>query len=199
MNNIVPQEYIISGDLRGKLKDHKAMVVWFTGLSGSGKSTIANLVEKELYAHKVHTYALDGDNIRGGLNNNLGFSAEDRAENLRRIAEVSKLFVESGTVVIAAFIAPLQKDRDHLKNIIGENNFVEIFVNTSLEECERRDVKGLYKKARAGEIQNFTGISAPYETPVNPDIIISTENEPIEESVNKIISFLKPKLKLDDE
>lgn len=199
MNNIVPQEYIISGDLRGKLKDHKAMVVWFTGLSGSGKSTIANLVEKELYAHKVHTYALDGDNIRGGLNKNLGFSAEDRAENLRRIAEVSRLFVESGTVVIAAFIAPLQKDRDHLKNIIGENNFVEIFVNTSLEECERRDVKGLYKKARAGEIQNFTGISAPYETPVNPDIIVSTENEPIEESVNKIISFLKPKLKLDDE
>lgn len=199
MNNITPQEYIISGDLREKLKEHRAMVVWFTGLSGSGKSTIANLVEKELYANKVHTYALDGDNIRGGLNNNLGFTPEDRRENLRRIAEVSKLFVESGTVVIAAFIAPLQKDRDLLKDIIGEENFVEIFINTSLEECERRDVKGLYKKARAGEIQNFTGISAPYESPVNPDIIISTENETIEESVNKIISFLKPKLKLNDE
>ena len=199
MNNIIPQEYTISRNLREKLKDHKSLVVWFTGLSGSGKSTIANLVEKELTTNKVHTYSLDGDNIRGGLNKNLGFSEEDRAENLRRIAEVSKLFVDAGTLVIAAFIAPLQKDRDQLKDIIGEDNFVEIFVNTSLEECERRDVKGLYKKARAGEIKNFTGISAPYENPVNPDVIISTENESIEESVNKIISFIKPKLKLDDE
>jgi len=199
MNNIVSQEYIVSGDHREKLKDHKSMVVWFTGLSGSGKSTLANLVEKELFAHKVHTFALDGDNIRSGLNKNLGFSAEDRAENLRRIAEVSKLFVEAGTVIIAAFIAPLQKNRDQLKDIIGGDNFVEIFVNTSVEECERRDVKGLYKKARAGEIKNFTGISAPYEVPVNPDVIISTEDETIEESVNKIMSFIKPKLKLDDE
>jgi adenylylsulfate kinase len=199
MNNIIAQDYCVSREMQNRLKKHTSKVIWFTGLSGSGKSTLANLVEKKLFAHKVHTYALDGDNIRGGLNKNLGFSAEDRAENLRRIAEVSKLFVEAGTLVIAAFIAPLQKNRDQLKDIIGEDNFVEIFVNTSIEECERRDMKGLYKKARAGEIQNFTGISAPYEIPVNPDIIISTENETIEESVDKIISFIMPKLKLDDE
>jgi len=199
MNNIVPQEYHISVSLRQNLKKHKSKVIWFTGLSGSGKSTLANYVEKKLFEEKFHTCSLDGDNIRAGLNNNLGFSEEDRAENLRRIAEVSNLFLDAGVVVIAAFIAPLEKDRQLVKDIIGRDNFIEIFVNTPLEECEKRDIKGLYKKARAGEIKNFTGVSAPYETPQDPDLIISTEQETILESVRKIISFIKPKLKLENE
>lgn len=199
MNNIVPQEYNISVSLRQSLKKHTSKIIWFTGLSGSGKSTLANTVEKKLFEEKFHTYSLDGDNIRAGLNNNLGFSEEDRSENLRRIAEVSNLFLDAGVVVIAAFIAPLEKDRERIKDIVGRDNFIEIFVNTSLEECEKRDVKGLYKKARGGEIKNFTGISAPYETPKNPDLIISTEQETILESVSKIISFIKPKLKLENE
>ena len=197
MNNIVPQEYNVTRNCRGAIKGHHPLVVWFSGLSGSGKSTLANLVEKELHGKGIHTYSLDGDNIRGGLNSNLGFSEDDRTENLRRIAEVAKLFVDSGTLIIAAFISPLESDRELIKKIIGEENFIGVFVDTSVEECERRDVKGLYKKARAGEIQNFTGISAPYEKPLDFDVVINTESSGIEESVDRIMNFIEPKLRLD--
>lgn len=195
-NNIVTHNFSISKKERNLINGHNSFVIWFTGLSGSGKSTIANEVEVKLFEQKVRTYILDGDNIRKGLNNGLGFSKEDRKENLRRIAEVSKLFVEAGTVVVASFISPLKVDRDLVKEVIGTENFFEIYVNTSLDVCERRDVKGLYKKARAGEIKNFTGISSPYEAPVNPDIEIKTEEENLEVSTNRIVDFLKAKLEI---
>ncbi len=196
MENIIPHEFHISKTERNKQNGHTSFVVWFTGLSGSGKSTIANQVEHELYEQGIKTFSLDGDNIRKGLNNNLGFTAEDRHENLRRIAEVAKLFVESGAVVIASFISPLKKDRELIKEIIGKKDFTEVFVNTSLEECERRDVKGLYKKARAGEIKNFTGIDAPYENPENPDLEIKTESENLEDAIKRIVLHLQDKLKI---
>lgn len=196
MENIIPHNFRIGKSDRNKLNGHSSFVVWFTGLSGSGKSTLANQVEKELFKQGIRTFSLDGDNVRQGLNNNLGFSKEDRHENLRRIAEVSKLFVESGTVVIASFISPLKKDREMIRKIIGEENFFEVFVNTSLEECERRDVKGLYKKARAGEIKNFTGIDAPYENPETPDIEIKTEKENLEEAIKGIVLHLQNKLEI---
>ena len=198
MKNIIPQDYHISKEQRSEMKKHNSFVLWFTGLSGSGKSTLANLVEKHLYDRGIHTYSLDGDNIRSGLNKNLTFTKEDREENLRRIAEVSNLFVDAGVVVIAAFISPLEKDRNLLRQIIGKDNFVEIFVNTSLQECEKRDVKGLYKKARAGKIQNFTGISAPYEKPKNPDIIVNTESSSLEESITKVINYILPRIELSN-
>lgn len=196
MENIIPHDFHIGKIDRNKLNGHNSFVVWFTGLSGSGKSTIANLVENELFNRKIKTFSLDGDNIRKGLNKNLGFSAEDRQENLRRIAEVAKLFIESGTVVVASFISPLETDRNYLKRIINSENFVEVFVNTSLKECERRDVKGLYKKARAGEIKNFTGIDAPYENPKNPDLEIKTEEENLEDALKRIVLHLEDKLKI---
>ncbi len=196
MNNIVPHKFHISKEERNVMNGHNSFVVWFTGLSGSGKSTLANLEEKKLFDNEVRAFSLDGDNIRRGLNHGLNFTEEDRKENLRRIGEVSKLFVESGTVVVASFISPLEKDREYVKNIIGTKNFVEVFVNTSLEECERRDVKGLYKKARAGEIRNFTGIDAPYENPVNPDMEIKTEEESLEEALKRIILHLNKKLEI---
>ena len=199
MNNIVPHSFNVERKERNHLNDHKSLVIWFTGLSGSGKSTIANKVEQLFFKNKIRTFSLDGDNIRGGINKDLGFSKEDRQENLRRIAEVAKLFVNSGQVVIASFISPLKEDRLLVKSVLGENDFYEVFVNTSLEECERRDVKGLYKKARAGEIANFTGISAPYESPVNPELEIKTEEESIEESVNRVFLHFSKKLKLNNE
>ena len=195
--HIVPHKFKINRSLRNKRRGHKSLVVWFTGLSGSGKSTVANLVEQVLFEEGIHTFSLDGDNVRNGLNKGLTFSREDRKENLRRIAELAKLFVDSGTVVIASFISPLKEDRDFLKKIIGDKDFIEVFVNTSLEECERRDVKGLYAKARSGEIKNFTGIDAPYEAPQNPDIEIKTEEENLEASTRRILDYLKTKLKLD--
>lgn len=197
MNNITTQDYTITKNKRSLLNGHQPLVVWFTGLSGSGKSTIANLIEKELHKQNIHTYTLDGDNIRGGLNKDLGFLAVDRTENLRRIAEVAKLFCDAGTVVISAFITPLESDRDSIKQIVGTTNFLEIFIKTSLEECERRDVKGLYKKARKGEIKNFTGINAPFENPKNPFITIDTERESQVEAANKILNHIIPKLKLN--
>ncbi len=194
MNNIVPQFFNVEREDRSKLNGHNSIVLWFTGLSGSGKSTLANMVEKKLYNLGVHTYSLDGDNIRGGLNRNLGFSREDREENLRRIAEVAKLFVDSGCVVIASFISPLESDRTFVKEIIGAKDFLEVFVNTPLEICEKRDVKGLYKKARAGEIKNFTGIDAPYEAPQSADIEIKTNDEKPDDAVERIIGLLMNKL-----
>jgi adenylylsulfate kinase len=189
--NIVIHDYDITRSHRNKVNGHDSFVLWFTGLSGSGKSTIANKVEEELFYKGIHTYALDGDNIRSGINKGLGFTKEDRYENLRRIAEVAKLFVESGVVTIAAFVSPLISDRDQVKEIVGREDLIEIYVDTSLEECENRDVKGLYKKARAGEIKNFTGIDAPYEAPKSPDLQISTEEISVEMSVKQIIDYLE--------
>lgn len=199
MEKIIPHKFRISKLDRNKLNGHNSFVIWFTGLSGSGKSTIANAVETQLFQQRIHTFSLDGDNIRKGINKDLGFSLEDRSENIRRIAEVAKLFVDSGVIVLASFISPLQRDRQLAKKIIGEDNIIEVFINTSLEECERRDVKGLYRKARAGEIKDFTGIGSPYETPEDPDLEIKTENETIGNSVQNIISFISEKYSLKNE
>lgn len=173
-----------------------SFLLWFTGLSGSGKSTIASALEDKLHREGYKTYALDGDNIRQGINQDLTFSPEDRTENIRRIAEVARLLVDAGVIVLAAFVSPYKKDREMIANIVGNDNFVEIFVNTSLEECERRDVKGLYKKARAGEIKDFTGVNAPYEAPDAPDVEIVTDGISIEECVLKIYDKIKPKLEI---
>lgn len=194
MEHIKKQNYTINRQDRAVLNTHKPCLIWFTGLSGSGKSTIANLLEKELFKQKIHTYSLDGDNLRRGLNKDLMFSKVDRVENLRRTAEVGKLFVDAGLVVIAAFISPYNKIREDIKNIVGSDYYIEVFVNTPLEVCEQRDVKGLYKKARAGEIKNFTGISSPFEIPVNPTIEIKTVNESPEEAVVRILEILKERL-----
>lgn len=195
-NNIVAQDYSICRQKRNQKNGHRSFVIWFTGLSGSGKSTIANRVEEELFKTGIQTYTLDGDNIRFGISKGLGFDEESRYENLRRIAEIAKLFTDAGLVTIGAFVSPLQKDRDLVKDIVGTENFVEVFVDTSLQECERRDVKGLYKKARAGEIKHFTGIDAPYEKPANPDVLIETEKESIETAIQKVLTFVKHKLEL---
>jgi len=195
--NITPHTYQISIHDRRKQNNHSSFLIWFTGLSGSGKSTIANALELELHKLGIKTYTLDGDNIRNGINSDLTFSPEDRTENIRRIAEVANLMVDAGLVVLAAFVSPYKKDRENIKSIVKDVNFVEVFINTSLEECERRDVKGLYKKARAGEIENMTGISAPYEASEHPDIEIKTEEESIDNSVKKLIDFITPKLRLN--
>ncbi|OUS02401.1 adenylyl-sulfate kinase [Flavobacteriales bacterium 33_180_T64] len=194
--HIIPHSYQVSQNDRREKNEHNSFLLWFTGLSGSGKSTIANVVEQELFKLGVSTYTLDGDNIRKGINNDLSFSPEDRTENIRRIAETGNLMIDAGLVVLAAFVSPYKKDRDNIRSIVKDVNFVEIFINTSLKECERRDVKGLYKKARAGEIKNMTGISAPYEAPENPDIEINTELDSVEIAVKKIIDYIAPKLKL---
>lgn len=193
--NITNHEYKITKEERQKLNGHNSFLIFFTGLSGSGKSTLANALEERLNHQKVHTYVLDGDNVRRGINKNLGFSPEDRSENNRRIGEISKLFIDAGLVVLAAFVAPYKKDRDFIKQTVNSDNFVEVFVNTSLEECEKRDVKGLYKKARAGEIKNMTGISAPYEAPESPDVEVSHLNT-IEDSVEILFKVIKDKLEL---
>jgi bifunctional enzyme CysN/CysC len=184
--NVIWQATDITREIRAKQKGQKPITLWFTGLSGSGKSTLANEVEKRLVAMGKHTMLLDGDNIRHGLNKNLGFKEADRVENIRRIAEVAKLMNDAGIITIASFISPYIKDRENAKEIIGSVLF-EIYVSTPLEECERRDVKGLYKKARKGEIPNFTGISSPYEKPVNPDIEIDTSLVTLEEATDNII------------
>lgn len=191
--NITEHLYKITRDDRRKLKNQNSFLVLFTGLSGSGKSTLANELEARLFKEGVHCYVLDGDNIRKGINKNLSFSPEDRSENNRRIGEISKLFIDAGLVVIAAFVAPYKKDRALIKKTVGSDHFIEVFVNTSLEECERRDIKGLYKKARAGEIKDMTGISAPYEAPENPDIEI-TESHTIEASLALVFNHIKGKL-----
>lgn len=188
------QDYTITRDDREKMNQHRSFLIWFTGLSGSGKSTIANLLEKKMHEQKIHTYTLDGDNLRRGLTKELAFSEADRNENLRRTAEVAKLFIDAGAVVIAAFISPYINMREQIKEIVGTENYIEIFVNTPLEVCEQRDIKGLYKKARIGELKNFTGISAPYETPINPFIEIDTMIDTPEQAVQKILSMIKSKL-----
>ncbi|MDE5701031.1 adenylyl-sulfate kinase [uncultured Bacteroides sp.] len=177
-----------------ELLKQRGVMVWFTGLSGSGKSTIAIALERELHKRGVLCRILDGDNIRSGINNNLGFTEADRVENIRRIAEVSKLFVDTGIVTIAAFISPNNDIREMAAGIIGHDDFLEIYVSTSLEECERRDVKGLYAKARKGEIKNFTGISAPFEAPARPALTLDTAVLSVEESVGKLLELVLPKI-----
>ena len=195
-SNTIHHSYKISKTDREQLHGHKSYLIWFTGLSGSGKSTLANLVEIELHKKGLSTYTLDGDNIRQGINKNLSFSPEDRTENIRRIGEISNLMIDAGVITLAAFISPYKKDRQGVKNIVEADNFIEIYVNTSIEECERRDVKGLYKKARSGEINNMTGISSPYEAPVNPDFEVFTDGQSVEESVDHILKFLNQKINL---
>jgi len=171
----------------------KGVVLWFTGLSGSGKSTVARAVEKKLFVAGHHAYVLDGDNIRFGLNKNLGFSPEDRTENIRRIGEVAKLFADAGVITLTAFISPYREDRDLARALLKEGEFIEIYVQCPVEECQKRDVKGLYKKARAGEIKEFTGVSAPYEEPAAPELVLDTAAAALEESAAKVISYLAAK------
>jgi len=191
--NTVRHEYKITKTHRDHLHGCKSYLLWFTGLSGSGKSTLANLVELALYKKGISTYILDGDNIRKGINKDLNFSKIDRTENIRRIAEISSLMLDAGVVTLATFVSPYIKDRQEVKQKVGADNFIEIYVNTSIEECERRDVKGLYKKARAGKIKNLTGVSAPYEVPVNPDLEVITDGHSIEENVKNILEFITKK------
>lgn len=191
--NTIKHNYKTTKNQREVLHGHKSYLIWFTGLSGSGKSTLANLVEIELHKKGQSTYTLDGDNIRQGINKNLSFTSEDRTENIRRVGEIANLMIDAGLITLAAFISPYIKDREGVKQIVGADNFIEIYVNTSIEECERRDVKGLYKKARKGEIKNMTGISAQYEPPVNPDIEVITDNQSIEACIDQILKFLNKK------
>lgn len=184
------QTYQVDVRKRNKRNGHQSKVLWFTGLPCSGKSTLANKVEQILFEKGIYTSVLDGDHLRNGLNFGLGFSETDRKENLRRAAEVAKLFMETGLVVLCAFVSPSRKDREMVKDIVGKDDFIEIFVHTTLAECEKRDVKGLYKKARAGEILNFTGIDAAYESPLNPDIQITTEQMDIDEAAQSIVDYL---------
>ena len=191
--NIVWHDHHVTKEDRAVLKGQKPCILWFTGLSGSGKSTVANAVESKLLALAKHTYLLDGDNVRMGLNKGLTFSDEDRVENIRRIGEVSKLFVDAGTIVLTAFISPFQKERDVVRALAGEGEFIEVFIDTPLAVCESRDPKGLYQKARKGEIPNFTGISSPYEAPKKPEIHVKTENLGIDESAEQIVAYLEKK------
>ncbi|MDZ4713306.1 MAG: adenylyl-sulfate kinase [bacterium] len=194
--NITPQDQTISRKDRNQLSGNKSFVIWFTGLSGSGKSTLANKLEEKLFEKKIPTYLLDGDNIRLGLNKDLSFTEQDRKENIRRIGEVSKLFVDSGIVVLTAFISPFRAERNSVRELLDSNDFIEVFVKCSLDVCEDRDVKGLYKKARSGEIKNFTGIDSPYEEPADPEIVIDTNKMSPEESVDLLMKFIEPRLSL---
>ncbi|MCR4842179.1 MAG: adenylyl-sulfate kinase [Eubacterium sp.] len=193
-DNIFPHKMEINRELRENQKGQKAYTIWLTGLSGAGKSTIANELEKRFFAEGKHTMTLDGDNVRGGLCVNLGFKEADRIENIRRVAEVSKLMNEAGIIVIASFVSPYERDRQSARDIVGTDRFIEVYVSTSLEECEKRDVKGLYKKARAGEIPNFTGVTSVYEEPENPDIVIDTAQKEVNETVDDLFAELKDRM-----
>lgn len=192
-SNIVWHDASIAKEERRKKNKHESFILWFTGLSASGKSTIANALARKLFDHGSQTYVLDGDNIRHGLNKDLGFTDEARKENIRRIGEVSKLFVDSGQIVITAFISPFREDRELVRNLVDDKEFLEVYIECSIEECEKRDPKGLYKKARNEEIQNFTGLTAPYEAPENPEITLNTEHYSIEECVEKLSKILVEK------
>lgn len=188
--NTVWHRTLVTKKDRQQMNGHKSCVIWFTGLSGSGKSTIANAVEERLHQLGVHTYLLDGDNVRHGLSKDLAFSKVDRIENIRRIGEVAKLFVDGGMIVLSAFISPYRLDRQEVRAILPENEFIEIYINCPLNICEERDPKGLYKRARNGEIKNFTGINDPYEEPMNPEVVINSNSDTVESSVDKIIDYL---------
>ncbi|WP_208592137.1 adenylyl-sulfate kinase [Gracilibacillus suaedae] len=189
--NIVWHDSAVSKQDRIKQNNHQSPVLWFTGLSGSGKSTITVELEKALFEKGVRSYRLDGDNIRHGLNNNLGFSPEDRKENIRRIGEVAKLLNDAGIITLTAFISPYREDRDNVRKLLADGEFIEVYVKCSLEKCEARDPKGLYQKARSGEIKGFTGIDAPYEEPEQPELVIDTENKSVDEAVTEIIEYLE--------
>jgi len=188
---IIPHDHEITKTDRRSLNGHGSVILWFTGLPSSGKSTLANEVEKKLIAGGTKTYILDGDNVRMGLCKDLGFSEQDRAENIRRIGEVSKLFVQAGVVVLSAFVSPYRRDRDAVRALVENGEFIEVFVDAPLEVCEQRDVKGLYKKAREGVIKGFTGIDDPYEAPLNPEITIKTAETSLEDGANLLVAYLR--------
>jgi adenylylsulfate kinase len=196
VNHIYPIKTKVSAQQRENLLNQKPGLIWFTGLSGSGKSTLAVQLEAQLHALGFKTYLLDGDNIRSGLNKDIDFTDQGRVENIRRIAEVSKLLLDAGLVVLSAFISPFEADRNQVKNIVGHENYTEIFVNAPLEVCEQRDVKGLYKKARSGAVKNFTGIDSPYEIPQKPDITIHTHEMSVEQSMEELLKLVLPKIRL---
>ncbi|MFA5352899.1 MAG: adenylyl-sulfate kinase [Thermodesulfovibrionales bacterium] len=189
-NNVVWHHAAVSREDREVKNGHKSVILWFTGLSNSGKSTVAHAVEERLHSMGCRTYVFDGDNVRHGLCSDLGFSKDDRVENIRRIGEMSKLFVDAGVIALTAFISPFRADRERVRGLAGDGDFIEVYCKCPLEVCEQRDVKGHYKKARAGEIKNFTGISSPYEEPENPDLSIDTSMEPVDRCVDRVIDFL---------
>ncbi len=190
MNNIVWHHATVTREMRQALNGHKSAVLWFTGLSGSGKSTLAHAVEDRLHHLGCRTFVFDGDNVRHGLCADLGFSLEDRKENIRRIGEMSKLFVEAGVVALTAFISPLREDRQRVRSLFPHGDFLEIFCNASLDVCEQRDVKGMYKRARAGDIPEFTGISSPYDVPQNPELVVDTGHAELETCVQAVVAML---------
>ena len=190
-SNIIYHQASVTREGRNKLNNHRSVVVWVTGLSGAGKSTLAHTLEEKLFQKGCRTFVLDGDNVRLGLNANLDFSEAGRTESIRRISAVSKLMLEAGLIVMTAFISPINKDRNEARGLISNDNFIEIYCKASIETCEARDVKGFYKLARSGKIKNYTGIDSPYEVPSNPELVIDTESESLEESVAKVIDFLK--------
>jgi adenylylsulfate kinase len=195
--NTIYHNATVTQERRNQLNGHKSVVIWFTGLSGSGKSTLAHSVEEELYKLNCRTFVLDGDNVRHGLSSNLSFSDDDRKENIRRIGEAANLMTEAGIIAMTAFISPFKEDRNLVRQLLPQGDFIEIYCKASLETCESRDVKGLYKRARAGEIKNYTGIDSPYEAPENPELVVNTEGESLEASVAKVIDFLKSKEIID--
>ena len=192
-SNLFVQNFDINKDMRSKLKVHKPCIIWFTGISGSGKSTIGNILEKKLFNYNIHTMLLDGDNIRHGLNKDLGFTDKDRIENIRRVGEVSKLMLDAGLIVIVTFISPFRSERKTVRDLVGYNEFIEIFVDTPIKTAEKRDTKGLYKKARSGKLPNFTGIDSAYEKPENPEIIVKTTKKTPEQAAEFIFDYLKLK------
>lgn len=193
--HIIPHNHQVTAEDRHRMNGHDSFVIWFIGLSGSGKSTLASALEKELYERGMHTYILDGDNVRSGLNKDLDFSEASRKENIRRIGEVAKLMIDAGVITLTAFISPFEEERQLVKNVLGANRYVEVYIDCPIEECEKRDVKGLYQKARNGEISNFTGISSPFEIPQNPDVAVPTHKISIEEGVAMILKTIEGKLK----
>jgi len=197
-DNLFKQDVLVSLSQRRELMGHNSFVIWFTGLSGSGKSTVASHLQVVLHSQSVKTYVLDGDNIRLGLNTDLDFTDQGRIENIRRIAEVAKLFADAGLITLCSFISPFEADRQKAKDIIGKENFIEVYVKCDLAECEKRDVKGLYARARSGQIKNFTGIDSPYEAPKNPTIELNTTIQSIDECVNKIIKTINNKLNVSN-
>jgi adenylylsulfate kinase len=199
LSHLIQQAFTITQTDYEKRNGHRGLVIWLTGLSGSGKSTIANELNTRLFHQNKHSVILDGDNTRLGINHDLGFTNADRTENNRRVAEIAKLFMESGNIVICSFISPFQNDRDLSKQIIGNENYVEVFVDCSLEACENRDVKGMYKQARNGELESFTGISSPYEIPTNPQLILQTEKLNLQQCVDLLLNTISERIKLPDE
>ena len=192
--NIIPHSHEVKFSDRVRRNGFKPKLIWFTGFSGSGKSTLASSLETHFFNSGLNTYILDGDNIRSGLNNDLDFSIENRKENIRRISEVSKLFLDAGVLVLSAFISPFKEDRDSARDLVGSDNFIEVYVDCPLEVCEERDVKGLYKKARAGEIKNFTGINSPFEIPEKPDVILNTAKNSLDDCLKKLIVEIEPRI-----